>query len=249
MFEKILAIMILISSSHLKLIDCVLFIWIRRGTLVVGDSRCCSLVGPLSDEGIRCFAFRGAGVRTISHEADRLIRMYNPVACLLMCGINDATILNKRNRVIRPRFEDSFDLANYIIGLILQTRRELSDHHPDTRLIIGGIVGVSLNSYNKLPGISPMQYIIDDMITQVNSYVRLLNQLALVSPPRLTSKVHCWRKGKRKNYYHLLRDGLHPGPLLRETWMREITGFHYRNSVNASLCMTPGERATVSKHS
>lgn len=184
---------------------------------------------------------------TICQKAKRLIHQYNPVTCLLLCGINDVTVLNRRSRVIRPRFADSFDLANYIIGLILQGRRELTALYPNTNLIFGGIIGVALNTYNQLPGISPQQITIDDMITQVNCYLRLLNQLVLVPQPRLTSKVHCWRKGVRKNYYHLLHDGLHLGALVRDVWVREILALHCRNS--ASLCFVEQICAPVNEHS
>lgn len=196
---------------------------------------------------MRCFAFRGAGIKTICQKAKHLVHKYNPVTCLLLCGINDVTVLNRESRTIRPRLTDSFDLANYIIGLILQGRRELTALYPDTRFIFGGIIGVALNTYNQLPGNSPLQLVVDDMITQVNCYLRLLNQLVLVSQPRLTSKVHCWRKGTRKNYYHLLHDGLHLGPLVRDTWIREILALHRRNI--ASLCLVERLAAPVNKHS
>lgn len=249
MIVKRLIVLILLCSSHLILMECLLYLWTSDGIIVVGDSRCCGLVGPLSDEGIKCFAYRGAGIRTITLKARELVKTYNPTACLLLCGINDATVMNCRTRVINPRFEDAFDLANYILRLILEARAELVRIFPHTRFIFGGIIGVSLNTYNKLPGVSPLQDIIDDMITQVNSYLRILNQLVLVAQPRLTSKVHCWCKGTRKNYYHLLYDGLHLGPLLRDTWIREIIGFHRRNSANVSQYLGSNNCATVNEHS
>lgn len=188
-----------------------------------------------------------ARARTICQKAKNLVRRYNPVTCLLLCGSNDTTVLNRRYRTISPRFTDSFDLANYLIDLILQGRKELIALYPNTKFMFGGILGVALNVYNQLPGTSPLQVIIDDMITQVNCYLRLLNQLVLASQPRLTSKVHCWRRGVRKNYYHLLHDGLHLGALVRDTWVREILMFHHRNS--ASLCLVDQTSAPVSEHS
>lgn len=246
LFKLVLYTYMCVLYSPSKPIDVYFFsIRARRGTLVVGDSRCCYLRDIFEGSDIRCYAYRGAGIMTVCDRAKGLIRRYNPVSCLLLCGINDVTFMNKTTRVIRPRLSDSFDLANHIIMLILQERRNLINLYPATKIIFGGIIGVSLNTYNRLPDISPYQYTIDDTIMQVNSYLRLLNQLTLASQPRLTSKVHCWRKGVRKNYYHLLHDGLHLGPLLRDVWVREINGFHNRNSALASQCLPNQSGATV----
>lgn len=221
----------------------------RNGTLVIGDSRCCCLQGTFKDGDIIVYAYRGAGILTVVDKAKSLIKRHDPVACLLLCGINDMTTLNRSTRVIKPRLYDAFDLANLIIGLLLQARRELVLLFPEVRIIFGGIIGVALNTYNNLTGVSPSQIIVDDAITQINSYIRLLNQLVLTSQPRMTSKVHCWRKGIRTNYYHLLRDGLHLGPTVRETWIREITNFHVNNSATASLCSVEPTWATVNEPS
>lgn len=214
----------------------VLSLLIRCTTLVIGDSRCCYLRDKFDGTGIRCFAFRGAGLWTICEKAIELIQQYDPDSCLILGGINDVTIMNKSTRIIRPRLSDPFDLANHIIMLVLQIRRKLTELYPTTKIVFGGIVGVSLNTYNRLPGRSFSQSVVDDTITQVNSYLRLLNQLVPISQPRLTSKVHCWRKGIKKNYYHLLYDGLHLGPLLRDVWVREINNFHNYTSALALLC-------------
>lgn len=216
--------------------DSVIYIFVRNGTLIVGDSRCCPLLRSLNDNGIICYAFRGAGIARVCENAKRLIRQHKPVVCLLLCGINDMTIMDKDTRVISPRFYDSFLLANYIVKLFLTVRSELFPMFNETKIIFGGIIGADINAYNRVPDTSPYQMIIDDAITQINSYLRLLNQLVLATQPRLTSKVHCWRKGSRRNYYHLLRDGLHLGPLIISTWIREIKLFHQRNAAVASLC-------------
>lgn len=129
-------------------------IWTRRGTLIIGDSRCCSLPRSFVGDDIRCYAYRGAGIRTICVRARELIHQQNPVTCLLLCGINNVTVMNKHSRVIRLRYIDSFDLANYITMLILQARSELTLLFPGTKIIFGGIIGVSLNTYNGMTGVS-----------------------------------------------------------------------------------------------
>lgn len=114
---------------------------------------------------------------------------------------------------------------------MLYIRRALLKLQPDLQDVFGGINGIDLNQYNKLVGRSPDQYIIDDCVTQVNCYVRVLNKLNGSYHPRLTSKVHTWRYGRRVNHYHLISDGLHFGETVIHSWVWAILRFHQRNTL------------------
>lgn len=141
---------------------------------MIGDSRCCALRHQLARHGINFYTYRGAGLATIGVRAAVPIERHSPRVCLILAGINDATLFDRRHRIITPLFEDAFTLSNHIIRLILRTRNSLLDRFPG------------------LP------------------------------QPRLTSKVHGWKKGRRINQYYLLHDGLHLGLIVRNTWLREI---------------------------
>lgn len=189
---------------------------------MIGDSRCCALRRPLTRGGTLCYAYRGAGLATIRVRATALIEQHCPKVCIILAGINDATLLDRRSRTITPLFDDAFTLSNHIIRLILRTRKLLLDRFPGLKVMFGGIIGADLARYNEDDQSAIYQSVLDDTIMQVNAYIRLLNQLTDLPQPRLTSKVHGWRRGRRVNRYHLLYDGLHLGPLVRQTWLREI---------------------------
>lgn len=202
----------------------------RPTTLIVCDSRGASLLPHLHDHGIRLKVYRGARIMFVAHRASDLIDSLAPVTVLIAAGINDLTYKDKGTKTTNVRFMDAFDLANYVIRQILIARSMLIRQHPNVRLAFGGINGIQLNKYNGLDGYSESQGIIDEAIMQINAYIRLLNQVARVYPPRLTFKVHTWYKG-RNNNYHLLRDGLHFGHIVTRYWLRSIKRFHRVNTL------------------
>lgn len=217
--------MMSLSNYSLFLFSC------REITLILCDSRGASILPYLTDPGVICKVYRGARISDVALRASKLIRDLNPRVCLILAGINDFTVRNKKDRVTRIHVADSFDLANLVIRRLLSARRLLTRKYPDTKIAFGGINGIQLNRYNHMPGVSRNQSAIDDAIMQVNMYIRLLNQQMGVYHPRLISKVHVWYKGKRKNNYHLLSDGLHLGAIVTRYWVRSLMRFHRVNTL------------------
>lgn len=200
-----------------------------RKTLVVLDSRGRRLL--MDNPNIICCAYPGATLSTIRPKIELLITRHNPLSCLVMVGVNDLTICDYMTRQVRVADSDPFVLANIVIERILTLRKSVLEFWPGIRLVFAGITGLDLNKYNRQLGVSIQQWVIDDAILQINSYVRILNRSDGHYHPRLTSKVHIWRKGRRVSRYHLLRDGLHPGPIVISSWIRAIFRFHRKNTL------------------
>lgn len=222
-------IMCTLSYCSLSLMFC------RPITLVIFDSRGTSVAPHFKDTDVICKVFRGARIVDVTLRASRLIQELKPRTCLILAGINDFTYRDKKSRMTKIRITDSFSLANSVISRILGARKLLVNRYPDTKIAFGGINGIHLNRYNKIDGISSNQPAIDEAILQVNTYIRLLNQQMHVYHPRLISKVHTWYKGRSRNNYHLLSDGLHLGRLVSRYWVRSLLRFHRVNTL--------GERA------
>lgn len=203
----------------------------REKTLIVCDSRGASIQAHLTDPDIVCKVYRGARIIDVVMRATQIMDQLHPRTCLILAGINDVTYRDRETRLIRVTNTDSFDLANSVISKILSAHRILTKRHPTVKLAFGGVNGIHLNRYNKIPGVSVHQRIIEDAIMQINTYIRLLNQQMKVYHPRLISKVHTWYKGKRKNNYHLLVDGLHLGRIVSRYWIRCLIRFHKVNTL------------------
>lgn len=218
---------------------CYIFALSLYRTLVICDSRGAKLRSLLRDRNIRCVYYRGAGLRYIARMAYAQVGRYQPLTCLIIAGINDLTLRLQRPRRVVPRFADAFDLANYVIDLILSVRRDLLACYPWLRVAFGGINGICLNKYNITTEFHSEQKVIDQAILQVNSYIRLLNQNSRLYHPRLTSKVHAWRRGRMVTRYKYLYDGLHPNDVLLSQWARAIRRFHCFNTLGVTevMCM------------
>lgn len=187
------------------------------------DSRRKRIQAGMESPGIICRCFSGATLLLIRPHVEVLIKKIKPITCMILVGVNDLTILDRPSRTVTLTKYDAFDLANMVIARILSLRRYLISCFPYTKIIFGGINGLD---------IAPkIQNIVDDCITQINAYLRLLNRVGGHYHPRFTSKVHIWRSARRINCYHLLRDGLHFGGVVIQSWITSIFRTHYINTL------------------
>lgn len=195
-------------------------------TIVITDSRGRALDSFLDNEDILVSAHSGATLFQLASRAVDIINKHQPDIILLMGGINNLTILNRQTRRVSLISTSRGTLISHLIQKINEAKAVILGAHPNIKLIVGGIAGLSLNTYNRIPGESPHQWLIDDSITAVNTYIRQMNRDADVPNPRLVSKIHTWRRGRRKHVYKRLYDGLHPGDLVLSSWARQIRLMH-----------------------
>lgn len=204
----------------------------RNTTLVLLDSRGAPVLRQINNPGIVCRMYRGARLQEIVRHAEELIPHIRPKSCLIVAGVNNLTYKNRCNGLVYLNYYDPFELANHIIRLVNRMRAKLIRMFPATKICFGGIVGMNLNKYNRREGFSPYQWILDEAIRQINAYLRLLSQQLQLYYPRLTSKVHAYYRGRPKNNYRLLYDGLHLGPVVCRSWVTSINRFHWVNTLN-----------------
>lgn len=145
---------------------------------------------------------------------------------LLMAGINDITVLNKHTRRVRLISTSSSVILSHVIGEINRAKSLILNAFPDVKIAVGGIIGISLNTYNRYPGISRLQPVVDEAITGINAYIHQMNTDSGLPHPRLTSKVQVWKRGIRKSVYDRLHDGLHPSDIILKAWARQLNIFH-----------------------
>lgn len=209
------------------------------------DSRGVAVSRRIDEPNVICRAVRGARLQDIPGLTEYYISTYNPSTCLIIMGINNMTILNRRTRTVSLVYYDPFELANHVIRLINRIRSCLIARYEGVRFGFGGLIGINLNHYNGLDGYSPYQWVMDEAIMQINAYVRLLNLQLNLYHPRLTSRVHSFFRGRPRNNYRLLWDGLHLGETLIALWIRNIIRFHLVNIAgirpfwSGNLHMTP----------
>lgn len=182
----------------------------------------------LDHEDILVSFHSGATLHLIALRVLDIIARHSPDVVLIMAGIKDITNRNRFTGRVSLISNSTSIIINHLINMINHAKSVILSTYPDVKLVIGGIAGIDLNAYNRRLGTSPMQIVVDNAITAVNSYIRQLNHDSQVPHPRLTSKIHTWRKGKRKNFYSRLYDGLHPNDLVLDSWARQIRIFHQK---------------------
>lgn len=197
-------------------------------TIVVADSRGRHLDMVLDHEEILVSFLSGATLHTVALRAIDIISRYHPDIILVMAGINDITIRNRYTGRVSLISNTTSVIIDHLVNRINQAKSMIASASPTIKIVIGGIAGINLNAYNRRLGTSPLQTVVDNAITAVNSYIRQLNHDSEVPHPRLTSKVHTWRHGRRKNFYSRLYDGLHPSELVLQSWARQIRIFHQK---------------------
>lgn len=195
-------------------------------TIVVADSRGRHLDMYVDHDDIKVSFQSGARLVNLAWKAVEIIDAHKPDIILLMGGINDVTIRNKYTGRVRLISTSATIIVSHLMQQINQAKSIILASHPEVRVVIGGIMGIHISTYNRRHLTSPLQPVIDHAMISVNAYIKQLNEDAGLPHPRLTSKLYTWKRGIRKNHYHRLYDGLHPGELILENWGRHIRIFH-----------------------
>lgn len=195
-------------------------------TIVVTDSRGRNLDTWVDNEEVLISFHSGARLLDVAHQALNIISRFRPDVILLMAGVNDMTYIDRISRKVKLVTTSRGLMIQHLINQINQAKSLITTSFPKVKVAIGGIIGIELNMYNRVQGISPWQYVVNDAITAINSYIRQLNRDSNLPTPRLTSKVHTWRRGARRTIYSRLHDGLHPGNLVLMAWAKQLNIFH-----------------------
>lgn len=195
-------------------------------TIVVADSRGRYLDTWVDNEEILISFHSGAKLYDVAQEAIRIIPRFNPDIIVLMAGINDMTVLDRQTRQVHLKSTSRSYLIHHLIKEINQAKSAILAMFPNVIVTIGGIMGLEVNTYNRRCGTSPWQFVVDDTIIAVNSYIRQVNRDSGIPHPRLTSKIHVWKRGIRRCLYQRLYDGLHPNDLVLRAWARQLNIFH-----------------------
>lgn len=208
------------------LIVLILLIVVKMLTIVIADSRGRHLDMYVDHDDIKISFQSGARLMTVAHKALEIINRFHPDIILLMAGVNDMTVRNKYTGRVSLISTSPTTIVNHVLQQINLAKSLILGSFPDVKVIIGGIIGLSIHTYNRRPNTSPLQSVVDDAVTALNAQIRQINEDSGVPHPRLTSKVHTWKKGVKKNLYYRLRDGLHPGDLLLHSWALQIRKMH-----------------------
>lgn len=102
--------------------------------IIFGDSRCRRLQPYLVDTDITVYYYSGANLEGIVSNAIPIIRAQKPLSVLIMGGVNDLTILNRRPRWVSLRFHSESEMSQAIMSTIGYLRGLLAAEFPGLKV-------------------------------------------------------------------------------------------------------------------
>lgn len=143
-----------------------------------------------------------------------IIHSWKPTHVLLLAGVNNLT--EKIDKFVEGIFETVPDLVNHMYYEYYFAKRYLS--RLGVHVIIGHLCGIDILAYNSFQDpkyhscrlLDYHQSVINDSMYSVNCIITTLNADSLFMTPRLASKIHTNKKGKKSyHYYGRFKDGVH----------------------------------------
>lgn len=183
-----------------------------------------------NEPNIRVFSYPGAKLTEVVLRSMHHVYDFKPTTIIYMAGINDISVLNPITRKVSLRFRHLEELMEHLSSIFKSTRDLLANEFPNTKVIFAGIIGIDLAKYNHMLYRAPDQDKLNDFILEVNKLIRSNNVDNHVTHVYFTAKVHKWEAGLCQHRYHLLYDGLHPGPVVIDHWLKLIIGLHHNVS-------------------
>lgn len=138
-------------------------------TLVFTDSRGKCLDTYIDHDNIKVKYYKGVGLLQLIDLADHFIRYLNPTCVLFIAGICDLTFKDRLRRKIRLRYDNFYDMFHHLSEQFTQARLTTDSRYPHLMVAYGGVCGMDLNRYNREPGFSIHQRLIDRVIVAIDT--------------------------------------------------------------------------------
>lgn len=122
-------------------------------TIAVCDSRGRYLDTWVDNENILVSFHSGAKLNDVAHEAPKIIPRFKPDIIVLMAGVNDLTVLDRRTRQVRLISTSRSVMIHHLITQINWAKASILALYPNIKVAIGGILGIEINTYNRMRGI------------------------------------------------------------------------------------------------
>lgn len=209
----------------------------RSQPIILGNS----IVNYLKDQcdsslPLRFYGKAGTGyvywLYWLERNLDWHIRRFRKLTLFVLLGTCDLTIKGS-GRIIHLKHKSDEEAFNEITGYINRIKNFVYQF-PEVTLIFLEVLPYSIVTWNRLKGVQGELYkqqdtILNHRIGCINDFIRQVNNQNNVVAPRLKSDIIRYRKrqGQREHRItvnlNLLKDGIHPSPLLAKCWVKKIT--------------------------
>ena len=137
-------------------------------------------------------------------------------------GACDITFKNKATKRIVFAWGKG-DLEKHLLDVLNKANRRMYDDFPASKVVFCPLIASELSKVvNYGTTTQENQHDVEDAIWEFNSTIFKINKERGTVSPSLHHQVHRFCKGKRKNYYHHLGDGIHLSDYLKGKWADEF---------------------------
>ena len=134
-------------------------------------------------------------------------------------GACDITSKNMETGAISFDWKDEDSLRSHLLGALIGANDRRKKYLPASRIIFCSLIGCELKRVVNCHEVSEdQQAMVDNAVWDFNSKVFRINEENSTFSPSLHQSVHRLCKGKKRNYYHHLDDGLHLTDFLKNKW-------------------------------
>ena len=195
----------------------------KRLHLVISDSRVAGIGDLIKKKGVQneLIEFRMRKGASLGELADTATTHLGkcPFDVVYIAGrVCDITSKNHDTGAISFDWVEGESLTSHLTGALSRANDNRKKHLPASKLVFCPLIGCDLKRIINCHAISEKQQeMVDNSLWEFNSKVFRINEENAAFSPSLHQTVHRVCKGKKRNYYHHLGDGLHLSHFLKDT--------------------------------
>ena len=196
----------------------------KRIHLVVTDSRGAGLGDLVREskelkEHFEVKICRGASLGELADETTSHLQRCPFDVVYIAGGVCDITSKNQLSNKISYDWINGEDLSKHLKGSLNKADEKMKKYFPASKVVFCTLLGSELKRVvNAHPTNDKQQEDVNKAVWDFNCEVFRINKERDTFSPSLHSQVHRVCKGKKRNYYQHLHDGIHPSKFILEKW-------------------------------
>ena len=166
---------------------------------------------------------KGATLATMVEEAENHLKRCPFDVVYIVGGACDITSKDLRTNLISYDWKNGKDLREHLVGMLKKADARLKKYFPASKVVFCSLIGSELaRTVNAHATSEEQQVQVNKAVWEFNTNVFRINKERESFSPSLHNHVHRICKGKEKNYYQHLRDGLHLSDELKDKWAEQF---------------------------
>ena len=176
-----------------------------------------------SGEYIEIMEYKSATLQNLASIAETYLRLHPFDVIYVAGGATHITDKDESTKLISYGWGSGPGLQNYLISILRRADTSARKKFPASKVIFCPLIGTDLGRVVNAHVVTQEdQHTVNNAVWEFNSEVFKISNERNTFCPALHHQVHRFCKGKRREYYHHLHDGLHLNDSLKEKWAQHF---------------------------